>query len=212
MTHVCVGKLTIIGSDNGLSPGRRQAIIWTNAGILLIGPLGTNSEILIEINTFSFKKMSLKMLSGKWQPFRLGLNVLTIGHFVQSSMRWIFHHHDSLHQWLPPNQTCITFLHPADSLLTWRQNSLSVWPWVPGMHASISDILSKPSYRETLSQNACKHTNMTSVETGDGVRRHLCMCNYAHGFLLIGPWETLMKFYKSNFQVNFSDWWLRGLL
>ena len=46
--HICVGKLTIIGSANGLSPGRRQAIIWTNAGILLIGPLGTNfSEILI---------------------------------------------------------------------------------------------------------------------------------------------------------------------
>ena len=34
--------------DNGLSPGRRQAIIWTSAGILLIGPLRTNfSEILI---------------------------------------------------------------------------------------------------------------------------------------------------------------------
>ena len=46
VTHICVGNLTIIGSDNGLSPGRRQAIIWTNAGILLIGPLGTNfSEI-----------------------------------------------------------------------------------------------------------------------------------------------------------------------
>ena len=41
MTYICVGKLTIIGSDNGLSPGRRQAIIWTNAGILLIGTLGT---------------------------------------------------------------------------------------------------------------------------------------------------------------------------
>ena len=52
-THICVGKLTIIGSDNGLSPGRRQAIIWTNAGILLIGPLGTNFiEILSEIHTF----------------------------------------------------------------------------------------------------------------------------------------------------------------
>ena len=37
-----VVKLTIIGSDNGLSPGRRQAIIWTNAGILLIEPLRTN--------------------------------------------------------------------------------------------------------------------------------------------------------------------------
>ena len=46
VTHKCVGKLTIIGSDNGLSPGRHQAIIWTNAGILLSGPLGTNfSEI-----------------------------------------------------------------------------------------------------------------------------------------------------------------------
>ena len=39
---ICVIKLTIIGSDNGLSPGRRQAIIWTNAEILLIWPLGTN--------------------------------------------------------------------------------------------------------------------------------------------------------------------------
>ena len=37
VTHICVGKLTNIGSDNGLSPGRHQAIIWTNAGILLIG-------------------------------------------------------------------------------------------------------------------------------------------------------------------------------
>ena len=42
VTHICVSKLTIIGSDNGLSPARRQAIILTNAGILLIGPLGTN--------------------------------------------------------------------------------------------------------------------------------------------------------------------------
>ena len=53
MPPTCVGKLTIIGSDNGLAPEQRQAIIWTKAGILLIGPLGTNfSEILIEIQTF----------------------------------------------------------------------------------------------------------------------------------------------------------------
>ena len=77
MTHKCVSKLTIIDSDNGLSPGRRQAIIWTNAGILLIGSLGTNfSEILIEIQTFSFKKMHLKISSAKWWPFCLGLSVL----------------------------------------------------------------------------------------------------------------------------------------
>ena len=76
MTHICVSNITIIGSDNSLSPDRRQAIILTNAGILLIGPLGTNSsEILIEIQTFSFKKMRLKMSSVKWRPFCLGLNV-----------------------------------------------------------------------------------------------------------------------------------------
>ena len=79
VTHICVCNLTIIGSDNGLSPGRRQAITWTNVGILLIGPLGTNfGEMLIEIHTFPFKKIHLKMSSGKWRPFCLGLNVLNI--------------------------------------------------------------------------------------------------------------------------------------
>ena len=77
MTHICVSRLTVTGSDNGLSPGRRQAIIWTNAGILLIGPLGTNfSENLIEILTFSLTKMQLKVSSAKWRPFCLGHNVL----------------------------------------------------------------------------------------------------------------------------------------
>ena len=75
--HICVGNLVIIGSDNGLSPRRRQAIIWTNVGILLIRPLGTNfSEILIRNQTFSFKKIHLKMLFAKWHPSCLGLNVL----------------------------------------------------------------------------------------------------------------------------------------
>ena len=62
VTHICVGNLIIIGPDNG---------------ILLIGPWDTNfSEILIGIQTFSFKKMHLKMLSAKWRPFCLGFNVL----------------------------------------------------------------------------------------------------------------------------------------
>ena len=75
--HLYISKLTIISSDNGLSPGRCQTIIWTNAGILLIIPLQTNfNEILIEIHKFSFKKIPFKMPSGKWRPFRLGLHVL----------------------------------------------------------------------------------------------------------------------------------------
>ena len=68
--HICFGELTGIASDNGLSPWRRQAIIWNIAGIMLIGPLGTNfTEILIGIQTFSFTKMHLKMSSAKWRPF-----------------------------------------------------------------------------------------------------------------------------------------------
>ena len=79
VTHICISKFTIIGSDNGLPPGRRQAIIWNNAGLLLIERLGTNfSEISIGIQTFSFKKMLLNMSSGKCRPFCLGLNVLMI--------------------------------------------------------------------------------------------------------------------------------------
>ena len=89
MTHICVCKLTIIGSDNGLSPGWRQAIIWTNARILLIRPLGTNfSEIIIRIQTFSFKKMHLKVSSEKWRPFWFGLSVLT--YFKTSNVRRTF--------------------------------------------------------------------------------------------------------------------------
>ena len=77
VTHKCVGKLTNIGSDNGLSPERRQPIIWTNAGLLLMGILGTNFiEILIEIQTLSLEKMRLKMSSAKSCSFRPGLNVL----------------------------------------------------------------------------------------------------------------------------------------
>ena len=75
--HICVSNLTIIGSNNGLSPGRCQVIIWTNDRMLLTEPLGTNfSEILIEILKVLFKKMRLKGSSAKWQPFCLGLNVL----------------------------------------------------------------------------------------------------------------------------------------
>ena len=75
--HICISLPTIIGSDNGLSPGWCQVIIWTNAAISLIGPLGANfSEILIKIYKFSFKKIHLKMSFGKWGTSCLGLNVL----------------------------------------------------------------------------------------------------------------------------------------
>ena len=48
-----------------------------------MGPLRTNfSEISIEIHTFSFRKMHLKVSSAKWRVFCLGLNELTYRYSV----------------------------------------------------------------------------------------------------------------------------------
>ena len=93
VTHICVGNLTIIVSDNGLSPGRHQAIIWTNAvrerplnlithslnqcwnivdwtlGNKLQWNFNRNSYIFIQENPF-------ETVVWKWRPFCLGLNVL----------------------------------------------------------------------------------------------------------------------------------------
>ena len=93
---MCVSNLSIIGSENGLSPGQRQAIIWTNAGILLIGPLGRKfNEILMEIQAFSFTKMRLIVSSAIRRPFYLGLNVLIINIlsiFCEIAIRWMPQH------------------------------------------------------------------------------------------------------------------------
>ena len=118
VTHLCVSKLTSIASDNGLPPGRRQAIIWNNAGILLIGPLGTNfSEICIEIQTFSLRKIRLKMSSAKCRPFCLGLNVLREDYLKPFSdvmvipilVRW------RLYYWIEPSSVYLSE-HSLDSL------------------------------------------------------------------------------------------------
>ena len=105
MIQICNSKLTIIGSDNGLSPDWHQVIIWTNAGILLIGTSGTNdNEILSKIHTFSLTKIHLNMSSAKWWQFCLRLNVISApamaasrhvplpwvtGRYVQNGVDWI---------------------------------------------------------------------------------------------------------------------------
>ena len=57
LSHICVSKLTIIGSDNGLWTGRRKAVIWTSAAILLIRPQGTHfNEFLCKLESFHSRK------------------------------------------------------------------------------------------------------------------------------------------------------------
>ena len=66
--------------------------------MLLIGPLGTSfSEILIEIQTFSFKKKYLKVSSAKLWPFCLGLHVLTDKQTKDKIKMW--HHEDQVYRW-----------------------------------------------------------------------------------------------------------------
>ena len=57
VTRICVGSLTIIGSDNCLSPGRRHAITWTDAGILLIGPSKTDFNEIIHFHSRKFENV-----------------------------------------------------------------------------------------------------------------------------------------------------------
>ena len=79
VTHICLSELIIFGLDNGLSPCPRQAIIWTNAEILLIGPLEIKSNDISVINQlFLFKKRHLKIPSSHWGPFCLGFIVLVV--------------------------------------------------------------------------------------------------------------------------------------
>ena len=81
MTRKCVGNLTTSGSDDGLSPDRRQAIIWTNAGILLIGPLWTsfseifdkNSNIFIQEDAFESVVCEMAAILFRPQCVNLGL-------------------------------------------------------------------------------------------------------------------------------------------
>ena len=73
MMHICIGKLTITISDNGLPACWQQAIIRTNAGILLMGPIGINfSEILVKIKHFieenTFQNVISEILSISSQP------------------------------------------------------------------------------------------------------------------------------------------------
>ena len=132
VTHICVSKLTIIISVNSLSPGQRQAIIWTNAGILLIRTLGTNfSEILSEIHAFSFKKLHLKILSAKWRTFCLGLNVL-----IKGAPGWRLKYQKRVDQGLRNNMLSIAYEVPTDhNLNTKRRVRITVIITPPNTHS-----------------------------------------------------------------------------
>ena len=78
--------MAVRGTRIFLTLSRRKAIIWTNASILLIVPLGTySSEIQIKLQQFPFRNIDMKMLSIKWRSVCLGVNVLKLELWAERS-------------------------------------------------------------------------------------------------------------------------------
>ena len=114
-------------------PGRRQAINWTNAGILWIGPSGTNSsEILIEIHTFSFKENAFEM-SGNWRPF-LSIKGLLCRYLGCFCLMAIAADNDDV---------------AHDDVIKWKHFP-RYWPFVGGIHRSPENSSHKGQWRGAL--------------------------------------------------------------
>ena len=179
MTHICVSELTINGSDNGLSPGRRQAIIWNNTGLLLIEPLGTNfSEFSIGIQTFWFKKKThLNMSSPKWRPFCLGLNVLKwLPHLPSNDLKkitWWFSPQCSYYWPSVARFWAISWQVDHDDVIKWRHFP-RYWPFARWIHRSPVNSPHKGQWREALMFSLiCVWINgwVNNRQAGD-LRRH----------------------------------------
>ena len=173
VTHICVSKLSTIGSDNGLAPGWCQAIIWTNAETFFSRTFGTNfNEILSEVHTSSFKKMHLEMSSAKWRPFCLREDELiysppigVVGLWVETMKPRLFcrHLHLYLREWklLHTFQSqlllCTSCTH--DYVIKWKHFP-RYWPFVMGIHQSPMDSPPKGQWRGALTFSLiCAWTN-----------------------------------------------------
>ena len=179
MTHICISKIIVIGSDNGWSPGRYQAIIWTNAGIMSIGPLGINfsESDLTEIDTFPFKKIHLKLSSENGVYFVSALsrtkcfNMIAIFFFKYwHSWVYIISYHSFITWWRHQMEAFSALLaicagnspvhgeFPAQRPVT---RSFDVF-----FDLSLNQRLSKPSlgwWYETLSRPLWRHCNEAST-------------------------------------------------
>ena len=152
-----------------------QAIIWTNAGILLTGPLGTNfNEILIGIQTFSLQKMHLKVSSAKWRPFCLGLNVLIMP-VTSSPVRWAFtdphENSQSCNIIQHGNRLCVCAIplpgpYPAQVIISITMTSQ--WAWLR-LKSPASPLFTQPFTRAQIKENikVPRHWPLCGEFTGD---------------------------------------------
>ena len=199
MTHICVSKSITTGSDNGLAPGRREAIIWTNAGILLIRPLGTNfSDILIRVQAFSFKKMELKMSSVKWRPFCRGFNELR--HIFESPLRNKMFWHQNIPGELDQYRRCW-----CRGLLR-RQaiNSHCPWYWNRSLFSTLLPAIAccQPSFSHYLIQLSLIIPVVLWHLAESNLRGPLMICRGRISCDLL-PWQSKLRYKHQN---KFPKW------
>ena len=123
--YICVSKLTNIGSDNGLAPTRRQATIWTNAGILLIGPWGTNLWNRNWNSYIFIQEMHVNIMSGKLHSFCRGLNLLTDGLSALRRRHW--HHIKYIYMYI----YVYIYIHPRFPVMSiYMSIYIVTWLWI----------------------------------------------------------------------------------
>ena len=156
VTQICVTTQAVIGSDNGLSPVGRQVIIWTNAVILSTGPPGTQFNQIV-CKMLPFKKMRLKMSSGKCWPFCLSLNVLNIMRPEQNDHYFPGQHFQT--HYLKKKPFCTLFkislkfipIHPVDNM----NKSTLVYVmacWLNRCQANINSLRLSDAYNHQLTK------------------------------------------------------------
>ena len=129
VTHICISKLAITGSDNGLSLELHQVIIWTNAEILLIGPLRTDfSENLIKINTLFNNKIAFENVV--WKMVAILSQPQCVNGEMESSKTW--------ETWKKTNVqlcNCIVSLDDLAILGTWKSAGTGMTKFEPCIYA-----------------------------------------------------------------------------
>ena len=87
LTHICVSKLTLIGSDKAWHLVGTKPLSELMLGYCWLDPQEQNSAKFNQNSYIIIKKIHLKMSSWYWWPFCLGLNVIFV--FMTSLMVYV---------------------------------------------------------------------------------------------------------------------------
>ena len=155
MSYNVNGMNPIIVSNNGLSPGRHQTIIWINSGPLLIGPLHT-FQWKLKKNTIFIQKTNLKLSSTKYRSFCASLNALMKKSDLQC-WRWM----KKSASCRSPTEAILTRLVPRSAMVTHPGAH-----WTPTTRVAAAPVIPAPA---SLWRLLMKHHPRTARPVSHGI-------------------------------------------